>query len=264
LSVAVGWEDAMGNGEAVRDEGSVSAVQAGRPQARRVVSRLAAATGLGLLVVAFIGAVMSLAAVMRGGKPPQDPWLVFPLNHLSMAFASVLLCCVVSRGNLDRYGFTRGRFRFNPRLLLWTLGGVLGAVFLSLSGAGGVMAFQDLTPVQIVVLTWLLASVAEEIYARGLIQGYLEPLRPLGLRVWRMQLSLPMLFGAAWFAALHLSVLTLGANLLTVAIIIVYAFVLGLVAGHQREKTGSLIPAVLMHSLFNIGGTAIGWLAGLW
>jgi membrane protease YdiL (CAAX protease family) len=252
----------MGSREAVRDEGFVSAAQAGPLHARRVVGRLAAATGLGLLVVVFSGAVMSLAAVMRGGKPPQDPWLVFPLNHLSMAFASVLLCWMVTRGNLGRYGFTRGSFRFNPWLLLWAMAGALGAVVLSLSGAGGVKVFQGLTPTQIVVLTWVLASAAEEIYTRGLIQGYLEPLRPLGLHVWRTRFSLPVLAGAAWFAALHLGVLTLGADLLTVAIIVVWAFVLGLVAGHQREKTGSLVPAVLVHSLFNVGATAIGWLAG--
>jgi membrane protease YdiL (CAAX protease family) len=35
---------------------------------------------------------------------------------------------------------------------------------------------------------------------------------------------------------------------------------LGIVAGYNREKTGSLIPAIIIHALFNIGGMLPMWL----
>jgi membrane protease YdiL (CAAX protease family) len=45
---------------------------------------------------------------------------------------------------------------------------------------------------------------------------------------------------------------------------IVLATFLGIVAAYYRESTGSLLPAILVHALFNIGGTlplwAVEWL----
>jgi membrane protease YdiL (CAAX protease family) len=42
--------------------------------------------------------------------------------------------------------------------------------------------------------------------------------------------------------------------------LIVLAVFLGLVAGYYRERTGSLLPAIIVHSLFNIGGSLPIWL----
>jgi membrane protease YdiL (CAAX protease family) len=42
--------------------------------------------------------------------------------------------------------------------------------------------------------------------------------------------------------------------------ICVSASLLGLVAGYHRQETGSLVPAILVHALFNVGGTLPGWL----
>jgi membrane protease YdiL (CAAX protease family) len=36
--------------------------------------------------------------------------------------------------------------------------------------------------------------------------------------------------------------------------VILLAVVLGLVAARYRERTGSLLPAIIVHALFNIGG----------
>ena len=42
--------------------------------------------------------------------------------------------------------------------------------------------------------------------------------------------------------------------------VIVLTSLLGIVAGYYREKTGSLIPAIIIHALFNIGGMLPMWL----
>jgi membrane protease YdiL (CAAX protease family) len=42
--------------------------------------------------------------------------------------------------------------------------------------------------------------------------------------------------------------------------VIVLTTLLGLVAGYYREKTGSLIPAIIIHALFNVGGMLPMWL----
>ncbi len=42
---------------------------------------------------------------------------------------------------------------------------------------------------------------------------------------------------------------------LTVFNIVFFGFILGLFAGYYRERSGSIIPAIIVHILFNIGGT---------
>jgi membrane protease YdiL (CAAX protease family) len=48
--------------------------------------------------------------------------------------------------------------------------------------------------------------------------------------------------------------------------VVLLATCLGLIAAHYREKTGSLLPPILIHALFNIGGTlplwTVQWLRG--
>jgi membrane protease YdiL (CAAX protease family) len=66
-----------------------------------------------------------------------------------------------------------------------------------------------------------------------------------------------VLTGAAAFSAMHLVLLKrMGAK---AAPVLVVTFVLGCIAGVYRETTGSLIPAVLVHMLFNVGGAVPVW-----
>jgi membrane protease YdiL (CAAX protease family) len=105
---------------------------------------------------------------------------------------------------------------------------------------------------------WILASVAEEILVRGYVQSYLAPLMDRGFTVFRLRISLPVILSAVFFAAMHLILLTTGTSLLTTHIIVVFAFFLGLIAAYQRERTGSILPAITAHVSFNMGGVIGG------
>ena len=63
-----------------------------------------------------------------------------------------------------------------------------------------------------------------------------------------------MLVGALFFASMHVMLLTTGMGSSAVFNIVLSAFILGVVAGYYREKTESLIPAIFVHMLFNVGG----------
>jgi membrane protease YdiL (CAAX protease family) len=118
---------------------------------------------------------------------------------------------------------------------------------------------HQLGPVQTVLRVWIVASVAEEVLTRGLTQGLLASLSTTGFRVAGELVSVSVLLAALAFAALHLVLVRkMGAK---AAPVIVLAFLLGCVAGVYRQATGSLIPAVIVHMLFNIGGTIPMWLA---
>ena len=69
---------------------------------------------------------------------------------------------------------------------------------------------------------------------------------------------------ALFFGAMHLVLVKL-MGLAAVPVILLAVF-LGLVAARYRETTGSLLPPIIVHALFNIGGTlplwVIQWLRG--
>jgi len=45
----------------------------------------------------------------------------------------------------------------------------------------------------------------------------------------------------------------MGIKFTSVTIIVIFGTILGLIAGYQKEKTNSLIPAIIVHFCFNVG-----------
>ena len=127
-------------------------------------------------------------------------------------------------------------------------------------GAGPAAGF---TKLQIIVFVWIYASICEETLVRGLLQTLLSRTANAGAAI-RHWLSMPVVVSGLFFGAMHLVLVKqIGAKAVPV---ILLAICLGLIAAHYREKTGSLLPAFIVHALFNIGGTlpmwAILWLRG--
>ncbi|MGC9158000.1 MAG: CPBP family intramembrane glutamic endopeptidase [Terracidiphilus sp.] len=171
-------------------------------------------------------------------------------------FLSLAAMWLISRGRLAEFGLTRGTYTFNLRILWW----VLPVAVLSLLGAIAsphARAFIDLTKTQTIVFVWLYSSFCEETLVRGLLQTLLA--RSAGAAGRGM--SMPVLVSGLFFGAMHLMLIRLiGVGAIPIVLMATY---LGLVAAHYREKTGSLLPAILLHVLFNIAGTLPMW-AMLW
>jgi uncharacterized protein len=94
---------------------------------------------------------------------------------------------------------------------------------------------------QIVLLFWVAASIQEELIFRGLLQSVVA-------RVLCTRSSFPLaaILVAVLFGAIHAPM-----GLVTVLL----AFLLGLVAGYLRAQSRSLLPAIIVHALFNIAGS---------
>ena len=96
-------------------------------------------------------------------------------------------------------------------------------------------------------------------FMRGLYQSWLSPLQEYKVRVFRkIHLSAPVLLSALFFGAMH-AILWPRIGRLAL-IIMLSAAILGIVAGYYREKTKSLVPAILVHALFNVGGSLPFWI----
>lgn len=215
---------------------------------------------MGLVVLALASTV----SVMIDGVPEPgggDIWLSASAMSLTMILASIVIMLALSRGKLGLYGF--GRPRRTPWGWLVFIGLGLGAgstVIGTLAGVAEHAMAAEFSTLQVIVLIWIGASVGEEFLARGVVQGFLQPLAGQGFNVGRLRLSYPMIVSAMFFGAMHLGLLTMGMPTGSVMFIVGFATLLGLAAAWYREQTGSLWPAVVIHALGNIGGSVAGWL----
>jgi len=180
---------------------------------------------------------------------------------------ALLAIGIVGKGRFSDYGFRLPRIAsFSLWVLLkWVLialaaigMGAVATLAISLSGSSGSPIVKQLSFPQIVLFIWVFSSIIEEILTRGFIQGHLSPLNEVSVRVLLFRVSLPTLIGALFFGAMHIVLLLSGADILTTVIVVVFTFSLGLLAGHQRDKSGSLIPAIILHALANMGAVVGG------
>lgn len=85
-------------------------------------------------------------------------------------------------------------------------------------------------------------GLSEEIYFRGMI-----------LRQLRMCFSVKqaVLLSSMFFAAVHISQAFSGVDFIVIMLNIVNAFIFGIVVAEITVLTGSLIPAIILHTLYN-------------
>jgi len=220
--------------------------------------RVLAACGLGMLVLGLSGITMGIALQGRQDLLERMPWLSGVLNHVPMLVYSLLLMTALSRGRLDTYGLRwPDSISLGAAVLLPAAASVLASGSERLFHLEGLPFMKFYSLGQTVLLIWILASTAEEFLTRGLIQGFLQPLRNRGLTIGGLRLSVPVLTSGLFFGAMHLMLLTMKVQTATVISIVLFALAVGLIAGYCREKSGSILPAILAHACANVTGTLI-------
>ncbi|MGD9402913.1 MAG: CPBP family intramembrane metalloprotease [bacterium] len=228
-------------------------------------SRLLLGILIGLMVPGLGMALVSTGVLQGPGAIAE--WLSGgTAMQLAMLVVALILILAISRGRPAVYGFRMPSAAQARSALLWgSIAAVITHVVLAvlwtfLSPSAGHPGLKGDSFLHTVVSVWIIASICEEVVYRGLVQGFLEPLRAYGLNISRVRLSLPVIIAALLFGGIHLMLLTTGAGGMLVGGIVGSAAVLGLVAGYYREKSGSLVPAVLIHMLFNIYGSASAYI----
>ena len=184
-----------------------------------------------------------------------SPW-IGAVTHTTMWVISLLLSLLFTRGHLACHGYSLSGYRFKPRILLWALPMATVSTLGFLLAGPQQMTVAWHSCIKDILFVWIYASICEELLTRGLLQSLLAPLRAFGIAFGKKRfLSLPVLFSGIFFGMMHIvAVPKMGPAVL------VFTTFCGLVAAYYREKTGSLVPAVIIHSLFNIGGVLPAWL----
>ncbi len=226
--------------------------------------RLVVGVGMGV-VVYFLGllTVPSLGPVER--LVDATPWLSRgDVSQVTYLVLSLCLIAVLSGWSFETYGFERARAGkvLKPAVISIIISFVLIVLSLiALMATGGPPGGEDQQPgtgsrlLKQILSIWILASICEEVFNRGLVLGFLSPLAAYGVRFGKWRITLPVAISAVGFGIGHLCLL--GAmDTRLVAFAVINATILGFIAGYHREKTGSLLPAVAVHMTFNIvGGT---------
>lgn len=214
--------------------------------------------GLALLLAVYVptfALVSAFVASRAGTAEGVSVGAAIPLVIALSLGISLLLIAVMGRGRFGSFGFRA----IGVKSLLLSLGLGLGlavplrclATLLNVQQPG----FLEFTTWQLIAFSWLAAPVQEEIIFRGLLQTVLQSGIPTLIPIGSRKLSVAALVSAMAFALVHFALFGMGASFGATAFMVFGALVLGVVAGQMRWSTGSLVPAVLIHALFNIIGS---------
>lgn len=225
----------------------------------------------GVLVAVFLLILVDLPGrgIVAAFGPTLDsaPWWLRPVVRQGTELLMALLAiAVVWKGDFRRFGF-----RLSGNLKIWKsilaslplfllgmlIGGLIASLITIFFGSTPSYDFGSPNLLQQIVRIWLLASITEEIVFRGLIQTYLSSRLSSSFSIFRIRITHAALIAAILFSLAHLVLLTRGAGATQMAVIVVSTFILGVAAGHFRENTGSLVPAIIIHMLFNVWGSGL-------
>lgn len=209
----------------------------------------------GLLVVPGIGFIKNLVETtfINKGNVTQFAFLVI----------SLVLIFIFSRGKPGTFGFKGSKIKPLLLAVLVSIPAQLGMLVLMmfLVTVSGVTPprdnlFTSLSFIETVLSVWIFASICEEILFRGLLYGFLQPLKIYGFGTGKFFVSLPVVVCALMFSLGHLCLLGQIPGIMVFAIVLSTGL-LGFIAGYFRETSQSLLPAIAAHMTFNIVGYTV-------
>lgn len=215
--------------------------------------------GMSIYVVSqLLGLFLTTEAygpIIEGGNSAK--LLLTELMFLSLSLSIIIF---LTRGKLTQYGLNKpiGELKWGPIIGIGLLIGSIATIIIIISGANGNPSLQGLGIREKIVLIWFLACISEEVFVRGLLQGYLHPLEGTKISIGKQDISYPVVFSAIFFGIIHLPLILFGADLITVGVIFSMTITLGYFAASLREKYQSVLPSIGIHITTNIGGTMVG------
>jgi membrane protease YdiL (CAAX protease family) len=201
------------------------------------------AKALGTLLLLFAGAYGP--AFLTVALLKLRPFEAVPVIIVISFGVAILLIYVVSgkAGGFRQFGFQFCHYRYIAAALVFgvPIGSALTILGNHLS-SGPPTSEMSLRPWMIILYFVVGAAIQEEVIFRGLLQTTLARQIPATLSFFGTSLSYAAIIVALLFGLIHMEV-----NPITAAA----AFVLGLLSGELRHRSGSLLPAILVHAVFN-------------
>jgi membrane protease YdiL (CAAX protease family) len=200
-----------------------------------------------LVVLGFALAIATLIGGLVGRDPPMDRSLTAALGLMSLAGIAAIGWLTLRGATGSDLGFAGAGLGPDLRLATAGLGLVLVPLLALASALNQLVPYKhdvvdfltlrrDPLAVGLVIATAVIAApLVEELFFRRILQGWLEKRLP------EADGALAIAISAAAFALAHQ-----GQGLAFVPL-----FPLGLVLGFIARRTGSIVPCILLHALFN-------------
>ena len=199
------------------------------------------AMGLG---IGLFAAVYAPAFVATAFLRPRIEVAIALIIAITLLVAMLLIFLLApARGGVAEFGFRVPSSRYVATAVAFGLALGLIAAFLNhLLPSKPPFDVLGFSPWKIALYFIVGASIQEEIIFRGLIQSIIEKQSALIFFVRGISISGAVVFTAVLFGIIHLEV---------GAMVALGAVVLGLLAGELRRASGSLLPAIIVHAIFN-------------
>jgi membrane protease YdiL (CAAX protease family) len=197
---------------------------------------------LGIAALLFM-AVYVPAFLAVGLIKPRTQAAIPMIIGMSLAIALIFISLLAGDSNgFSQFGFKLSNYCYiGVAVVLGVAVGLPLTFVVSRFNSTNPFGEVSLTPWMIVLYFIVGTPVQEEVIFRGLLQTTLER-RFVGFRLLRRSVSVAALVIAVLFGLIHL-----GIGVLTA----IAAFVLGLLAGELRRRSSSLLPAIVLHAIFN-------------
>jgi hypothetical protein len=196
----------------------------------------------------FLGVYLP-AFILIGILKPSGAGTVLLIILTSLTIALLIIAIFLKRHHWPFKDF--GLVLAAKKYTIWAFvsGGILGLIVAVLQRVMGIQnpqTFEAFAFWQIVLLFWVGASIQEEMIFRSLIQSVVA--RTLGSG---NSLSWGPVSAAAFIVAVLFALIHIPMGIFTACA----ALVAGLLAGQLRARSGSILPAVIVHAMMNITGT---------
>lgn len=155
------------------------------------------------------------------------------------------------------------KMKKSPIILSGLMLGVCTTALIFFTPAKGMEWVRKLSLPEFLFVIVIWSSLAEEIFIRGLIQSFLTPFKERSLSIGKFSINHSILVSALIFSGMHLSLIFMDIDPYTVVITLMATFLLGIFAGIFRERYQSILPALITHMMFNIGGIFGGIVIGI-
>jgi membrane protease YdiL (CAAX protease family) len=212
----------------------------------------------GILTTIFIAVISIL--IGRNYHLPFDILAESFESHSVMLLLSIIGIYYFSKQGLMRFPIEKFKFkRMWKPILVMIVAFVLVNILITLmllpfeTGSGNEMSEMMIGfgPVKVFLFVFIYASICEEFLFRGFLQNMLSPLKPRGITIFKIRISLPVLISAVFFGLSHMVWLFMGGDILFVIRLFILTTTLGLISGYFYEKYQNILYAIIIHATAN-------------
>jgi membrane protease YdiL (CAAX protease family) len=235
-----------------------------------LINKIKENTLLTILVALFLGAFVFITSKYLASWTTPFVEKYIALNYYTqntifkfyILILSLIGIWIVNNKSFSNYGFIKPKNINYSKMTLVSIGILLASMILGSILFVGILrnyfptdnnkTFPSQSILQMILTVWIWSSITEEFLSRGLVQGFMNHLKNKKF----LGLSIPVIFSGLFFGAMHLGLIKAGMAYWFVGMIVSNATVVGLLAAYYREKSESILPAIYIHILANVVGSA--------